>query len=83
MGPTRSLRSRPADARQGSGVIVDAKQGYVVTNFHVVQDAAALEVKLAEGRTITDVRLVGYDVLMDLAVLKPTRRTSPPPSGGQ
>ncbi len=55
---------------QGSGVIVDAKQGYVVTNFHVVQDAAALEVKLAEGRTITDVRLVGYDVLMDLAVLK-------------
>lgn len=55
---------------QGSGVIVDAQQGYVVTNFHVVQDAAALEVKLAEGRTITDVRLVGYDVLMDLAVLK-------------
>ncbi len=55
---------------QGSGVIVDAAQGYVVTNFHVVQDAAALEVKLADGRTIADVRLVGYDVLMDLAVLK-------------
>ncbi|MBA4019295.1 MAG: serine protease [Pirellula sp.] len=55
---------------QGSGVIVDAKEGYVVTNFHVVQDAAALEVKLADGRTITDVRLVGYDVLMDLAVIK-------------
>ncbi|MBL9083229.1 MAG: trypsin-like peptidase domain-containing protein [Planctomycetales bacterium] len=55
---------------QGSGVIVDAKEGYVVTNFHVVQDAAALEVKLADGRTISDVRLIGYDVLMDLAVLK-------------
>ncbi|MGC3966359.1 MAG: trypsin-like peptidase domain-containing protein [Pirellulales bacterium] len=55
---------------QGSGVIVDAKEGYIVTNFHVVQDAAALEVKLADGRTITDVRLIGYDVLIDLAVLK-------------
>lgn len=57
--PGRGQRMRG----QGSGVIVDAQQGYVVTNFHVVQDAAVLEVKLAEGRTITDVRLVGYDVL--------------------
>jgi len=55
---------------QGSGVIVDAENGYVVTNYHVVQDAAALEVRLADGRTIGDVRLVGYDVLTDMAVLK-------------
>jgi serine protease Do len=55
---------------QGSGVIVDAEQGYVLTNFHVIQEAAALNVVLADGRTIEDVRIVGYDVLTDLAVIK-------------
>ena len=55
---------------QGSGVIVDAEKGYIVTNFHVIQEAAALNVLLADGRQIDDVRIVGYDVLTDLAVLQ-------------
>jgi serine protease Do len=55
---------------QGSGVIVDKVNGYVVTNFHVIQDASALNVKLADGRSTDDVKVVGYDVLTDLAVLQ-------------
>lgn len=55
---------------QGSGVIVDAEKGYVVTNFHVIQEAAALNVTLADGRSVDGVQIVGYDVLTDLAVLQ-------------
>ena len=55
---------------QGSGVVIDKDQGYIVTNYHVIQDATALNVDLADGRTIVDVRVVGYDVFTDLAVLK-------------
>lgn len=55
---------------QGSGVIVDAERGYVVTNYHVIQDASSLSVQLADDRTFGDVVIVGYDVLTDLAVLK-------------
>jgi S1-C subfamily serine protease len=55
---------------QGSGVVVDAAKGYVVTNFHVIRDAAAVSVTLADGRRIDQVRIVGYDVLTDLAVLQ-------------
>lgn len=55
---------------QGSGVVIDAEKGYVVTNFHVIRDAAAVDVTLADGRKIDQVRIVGYDVLTDLAVLQ-------------
>lgn len=55
---------------QGSGVIVDKAKGYVITNFHVIQDASAVNVKLADGRDTDDVKVVGYDVLTDLAVLQ-------------
>lgn len=55
---------------QGSGVIVDKDKGYVITNFHVIQDASAVNVKLADGRDTDDVKVVGYDVLTDLAVLQ-------------
>lgn len=54
---------------QGSGVIVD-EAGYVLTNHHVVSNADEIEVKLSDGRTISKVEVVGYDVLTDLAVLK-------------
>lgn len=54
---------------QGSGVIVDAENGYVLTNFHVIQDASTVSVQLADGRS-DRVTLVGYDPLTDLAVLK-------------
>jgi serine protease Do len=54
---------------QGSGVIVDAENGYIITNFHVIQDASTVTVHLADGRS-DRVTLVGYDPLTDLAVLK-------------
>lgn len=54
---------------QGSGVIVDAR-GYIITNFHVIQNSTGLSVKLADGRTIDKISIVGADPLTDLAVLK-------------
>lgn len=53
----------------GSGVIVDAKNGYVLTNAHVVQRAEKVEVQLADGRVL-QAELVGTDEQVDLAVLK-------------
>jgi S1-C subfamily serine protease len=53
---------------QGSGVIVD-KDGYILTNFHVVKDAGAIEVRLSDRR-ITNASVVGADAATDLAILK-------------
>lgn len=57
---------------QGSGVIVDAEAGYVLTNYHVIHGASSVQVNLSDGRTIgdSDVEIVGYDVATDLAVLR-------------
>ena len=53
----------------GSGVIVDAKQGYVLTNFHVVDKATDIAVTLKDRRTFT-ATVVGKDQATDLALLK-------------
>jgi Do/DeqQ family serine protease len=53
----------------GSGVIVDAKRGYVLTNAHVVRNAEQIEITLIDGRTL-EAELVGTDSEVDLAVLK-------------
>jgi serine protease Do len=53
---------------EGSGVII-RKDGYIITNNHVVEDAEKIEVKLRDGRTfLAEVR--GRDAESDLAVLK-------------
>jgi serine protease DegS len=52
----------------GSGVIVDAN-GHVVTNYHVIANAGAIRVQLADGRVATP-QVVGVDPDTDLAVLK-------------
>jgi serine protease Do len=52
----------------GSGVIIDAR-GYIVTNYHVVENAQELSVSLADGRVLTG-RRVGVDPATDLAVIK-------------
>jgi serine protease Do len=54
---------------EGSGVVVDAA-GYILTNYHVIENAAQVEVQLADGRTERNVTVVGADPLTDLAVLK-------------
>ncbi len=52
----------------GSGVIV-SREGYLLTNHHVVENATDIEVKLADGRTAR-AKLVGSDAETDIAVLK-------------
>lgn len=54
---------------QGSGVIVDAKDGYIVTNNHVIDGVSTAEIQLSDGRQGT-ASVVGVDSLTDLAVLK-------------
>ena len=51
----------------GTGVILTA-DGYIVTNAHVVENAASATVLLTDGREL-DARLVGSDSISDLAVL--------------
>jgi serine protease Do/serine protease DegQ len=53
----------------GSGVIIDAKDGYVVTNNHVVDNAEEIEVILSDRRQV-DAKVVGTDPDSDIAVLK-------------
>ncbi|MBC7351046.1 MAG: trypsin-like peptidase domain-containing protein [Thermogutta sp.] len=70
--PGRSLPGPAPRIREesvGSGVIVD-EEGYIVTSLHVVEQARDIVVRLADGRTIKSVQLVGSDPLNDLAVLK-------------
>jgi serine protease Do len=58
-----------AEAGSGSGFIIDAKNGYIVTNNHVIEGAKKLVVSLADGRNI-EAALVGADPRTDLAVIK-------------
>ena len=53
----------------GSGVIFDAKNGYIVTNAHVIDNATEITVTLQDGRDLT-ATVVGSDVPSDVAVLK-------------
>lgn len=52
----------------GSGVVLSG-DGFIVTNFHVIKDAEAIAVELADGQTVR-ARLIGSDVATDLAVIK-------------
>lgn len=53
----------------GSGVVVDAAGGYIVTNNHVVERADEITITFSDGRSLPAV-LVGTDPQVDLAVLK-------------
>ena len=53
----------------GSGVVIDAAKGYIVTNNHVVRQAKIITVTLSDGRRL-DAHLVGGDKDSDIAVLK-------------
>jgi serine protease DegQ len=53
----------------GSGVIIDAAKGYVLTNNHVISQAQKISVQLNDGREF-DAKLVGSDDQSDIALLQ-------------
>ena len=53
----------------GSGVIIDAAKGYVVTNNHVVDNANSIKVQLSDGRKF-DAKVVGKDPRSDIALIQ-------------
>ncbi|MCP4488551.1 MAG: Do family serine endopeptidase [Gammaproteobacteria bacterium] len=53
----------------GSGVIIDAKQGYILTNNHVISDAYEINVTLTDGREL-GAEIIGRDPDTDVAVIK-------------
>jgi serine protease Do len=69
--PQQPQQQRRQERRQqglGSGVIV-SRDGYILTNSHVVSGASEIEVKTSDGRSFA-ARIVGADSLTDVAVLK-------------
>jgi serine protease Do/serine protease DegQ len=66
--PDRGPRERQFQSA-GSGVIFDARIGYIVTNAHVIDSATEITVTLQDGRDLT-ATVVGSDVPSDVAVLK-------------
>ena len=73
----RRFFDTPPDARPherqfrsaGSGVIVDAKNGYIITNHHVVENASEITITLLDNRTFT-AKVIGSDEGADVAVLQ-------------
>jgi serine protease Do len=57
------------EVSSGSGFIIDADNGYIVTNNHVVENAEDLIISLADGRDVQGV-VLGGDARTDLAVVK-------------
>ncbi|KAB7627345.1 DegQ family serine endoprotease [Alkalilimnicola sp. S0819] len=53
----------------GSGVVIDAEQGHIVTNHHVIREAEEIVVTLRDGREL-QAELVGSDPETDLAVIR-------------
>ena len=53
----------------GSGVIIDAKDGIIVTNHHVIKDSDEVRVSLTDGRHFT-AKILGSDPELDVAVLQ-------------
>lgn len=52
----------------GSGVII-SKEGHILTNHHVIEQAEKITVAIADGRQF-EAHIIGYDFLSDLALLK-------------
>lgn len=66
--PAEQVRVRPFKGL-GSGVIIDADKGFIVTNHHVIDGADKILVQLHDGRELI-AELIGSDKMSDIALLK-------------
>ncbi|GGD50142.1 serine endoprotease DegQ [Lacimicrobium alkaliphilum] len=66
--PDEQVQERPFRGL-GSGVIIDAEKGYVVTNNHVVSKADEITIKLIDGREL-EAKKIGSDEQSDIALLQ-------------
>ncbi|GGI79471.1 Do family serine endopeptidase DegQ [Shewanella gelidii] len=66
--PQEQVREKPFRGL-GSGVIIDAKEGYIVTNNHVIEGADDIKIGLHDGREV-DAKLIGADADSDIALLQ-------------
>ena len=66
--PDTGPRARPFQSA-GSGVIFDARSGYIVTNAHVVENASEITVTLQDGRDLK-AEIIGSDTPSDVAVVR-------------
>lgn len=62
-------QQRRSSESLGSGVIVDAAKGYILTNHHVIDDADQILVKLRDGRSL-EAKVIGSDADSDVAVIQ-------------
>ena len=62
-------RERRSNLSLGTGVIVDARRGFVLTNHHVIEQADAVKVTLQDGRVLT-AEVLGIDPETDVGVLQ-------------
>jgi Do/DeqQ family serine protease len=67
--PQRQQQEERETQATGSGVIVDAAQGYVLTNGHVVENATRIEITTKDNRRSV-ARLIGKDSDTDIALLQ-------------
>jgi serine protease Do len=76
--PYGDLPQRPFRRQQatGSGVVVDPK-GYILTNYHVIEDASRIQVKFNGDTSEYSARLIGADPETDLSVIKLENYTKP------
>jgi len=67
------MPNNPGNSRKvqsaGSGVIVDAINGYILTNHHVIEGAEKIQISLINGDTL-DAEVIGSDPATDIALLK-------------
>ena len=66
--PREQVQERPFKGL-GSGVIIDADEGYIVTNNHVIEGADEILIGLHDGREI-EAKLIGADAESDIALLQ-------------
>ena len=67
--PGQQKSKKKNRAGLGSGVIINSKKGYIITNNHVIARAKDIKVKLQDGREFK-ATLVGSDPASDVAVIK-------------